>query len=242
MDKPTAFVAGATGYTGREVVRLLAESGVRTIAHIRPGSAHRDACTEQFSEYGAEVDTTRWDDDAMAATLRRVEPDLVFCLIGTTRARKRDADQPSRHTYEAVDYGLTALLVHACQQAEIMPRFIYISAVGVGPNARSDYMKARWKAERAVVESNLPYIVVRPSFISGPGRTDSRPAERVAAAVSDALLGAAGALGLEGLRDRYKSMTNTELAEHLVDLAVSPDGHNTIMDAQDLRDRQPPRT
>ena len=34
-----AFVAGATGYTGREVVRLLAERGVRTLAHVRPDSS-----------------------------------------------------------------------------------------------------------------------------------------------------------------------------------------------------------
>ncbi len=237
MNSPTAFVAGATGFTGREVVRLLAQSGVRTVAHIRPRSSKLDGCTELFTGYGAEVDTTAWDEDAMEATMRRVEPDLVFCLVGTTRARKRQADNPDEHTYEAVDYGLTALLVHACQQAEIMPRFVYVSAVGVGPDAATAYMKARWKAERAVVESHLPYSVVRPSFISGPGRSEPRPGERMGAALSDAALSVLGALGLADVRDRYKSMTNTELAEHLVDVALSADGHNTIMDAQQLRTR-----
>ena len=33
-----AFVAGATGFTGREVVRLLVERGVPAVAHVRPDS------------------------------------------------------------------------------------------------------------------------------------------------------------------------------------------------------------
>ncbi|WP_222615299.1 NAD(P)H-binding protein [Persicimonas caeni] len=237
MTKPTAFVAGATGYTGREVVRLLAQSGVDTIAHIRPNSSRLDEYTPRFESYGAQVDTTPWDENEMCECMSELQPDIVFCLIGTTRARKQAADNPNNNTYHAVDFKLTELLVHACQQAEIQPRFVYISAIGVGPNATTSYMKARWMAERSVVESQLPYTVVRPAFISGPGRGESRPGERVAAAVGDAVLEALGALGAKKLRDRYASMTNTELAEHLVALALSPDAANTVVDAYDLRHR-----
>lgn len=237
MQSPTAFVAGATGYTGREVVRLLCEHGVDTVAHIRPDSSGREAYTSHFQAEGARIDTTPWDEEEMAETLERIEPDVVFCLIGTTRSRQKKADDPDAHSYEAVDYGLTALLVRACVRASIEPRFVYISAVGVGPNAKSAYMQARWKAERCVVDSELPHTVVRPSFISGPGRSDSRPAERIGAVLGDALLSAIGAVGFKKARDRYKSMTNTELAEHLVELALSSDGENVVLDAADLRNR-----
>ena len=36
--QPTVFVAGATGYTGNHVVSACAARGLRTVAHIRPGS------------------------------------------------------------------------------------------------------------------------------------------------------------------------------------------------------------
>jgi nucleoside-diphosphate-sugar epimerase len=237
MNKPIAFVAGATGYTGRAVVCFLAESGVETVAHIRPNSSKREEYSERFEEYGARVDTTPWDEDAMRDTIAGLEPDLLFCLIGTTRARKSQASNPNRHTYEEVDYRLTDLLVRACQQAHVWPRFVYVSAIGAGPNTASDYMRARWQAERCVVESDLPYTVVRPAIISGPGRSESRPGERIGAVVGDAVLGVLGAVGLKGLRDRFQSMTNTELAEHLVDLGLSPEGENRIFDAYELRNR-----
>jgi uncharacterized protein YbjT (DUF2867 family) len=236
----SAFVAGATGYTGREVVRLLVEHGVETVAHIRPESSKRERYTERFEDLGAVVDTTPWRPEAMGETLGRLEPDLVFCLIGTTGARKRKADEPEQHTYEAVDYGLTDMLVQACRGAELDARLVYISAVGVGPDAKLSYMKAHWKAERSVVDSGLPYTVVRPSFISGPGRDDPRPAERLGSAVSDAALSVLGLVGFGRLRDRYQSMTNTELATHLVDLALSPQAADCIADCADLRRADPP--
>lgn len=39
MSSPVAFVAGATGRTGRAVVTALRHRGVTTIAHVRPESA-----------------------------------------------------------------------------------------------------------------------------------------------------------------------------------------------------------
>ena len=56
----TAFVAGATGYTGREVVRQLAGEGGRVIAHVRPDSGRRDDWQQRFTAMGAEVDFTPW--------------------------------------------------------------------------------------------------------------------------------------------------------------------------------------
>src|SRR5215208_1501420 len=65
----TAFVAGATGYTGREVVRQLVERGVRAVAHVRPDSPRLAEWRERFAELGAEVDATPWEEPAMRASL-----------------------------------------------------------------------------------------------------------------------------------------------------------------------------
>ena len=40
MNPQTIFIAGATGYTGRALVRLAAEAGHETIAHVRPSLSY----------------------------------------------------------------------------------------------------------------------------------------------------------------------------------------------------------
>jgi uncharacterized protein YbjT (DUF2867 family) len=67
----TAFVAGATGFTGREVVRVLRERKVDTVAHVRPDSAKLEAWRARFEAQGARVDTTAWETDAMGDAFRR---------------------------------------------------------------------------------------------------------------------------------------------------------------------------
>src|SRR5882672_5667836 len=88
-----AFVAGATGYTGREVVRALVVRGVAASAHVRPNSPQLDALTREFAAEGATLDTTSWDGAALTATLTRLRPSVVFALLGTTRARVHAARQ-----------------------------------------------------------------------------------------------------------------------------------------------------
>lgn len=232
-----AFVAGATGYTGREVVRILREHDVETVAHIRPDSSKLETDKPTFEGYGATVDTTPWEEDAMVEAMRRHEPTLVFGCLGTTKARKREApaDEKENETYEAVDYGLTKMLALACVTAEISPKFVYVSAVGVKPNPRNSYMKARWKAENYLRHSPLSWVFARPAFISGDNRRESRPLERFGAITADALLGAIGAVGFDDLRDRYQSMTNTELATALVELALDDAAENVVVEPAELR-------
>jgi len=233
-----AFVAGATGFTGREVVRLLLENGVPTVAHVRPDSGRLEGWKGRFSGLGAQVDATAWERSALADTLSRTRPAYVFALLGTTRARMREAARlgrdPASWSYEAVDYGLTALLIEAVKEAGLAPRLVYLSAAGVKKGSRSAYYKARCQAEEALRSSGLPYTIARPSIITGPGRDDNRPIETVSAAVADRLLSAAAFLGARPLRARYASTTNVRLAEALVRLALDPKAENRIFESEAL--------
>lgn len=227
-----AFVAGATGYTGKAVVRELCAQGIECIAHVRPDSSGLAAQRPALEALGARVDITPWEPAAMAETMRTLAPTLVFALLGTTRARMR-RDGADANSYERVDYGLTVLLLDAAAASAGAPRFVYLSAAGVreGGNA---YYQARWKAEQRIAASPLPWLVVRPSFITGPDREESRPAERVGAAVGDALLATAGLFGARRLRDRYASITAGELAAAMVRLARAG-GESRIVHTEELR-------
>src|SRR4029079_17325323 len=131
----TAFVAGATGYTGREVVRALRAQGARAIAHVRADSTRLDEWRARFAELGAEVDTTPWTAPAMTSTLEALRPGVIFAALGATKKRANQAashgEDPEQESYEAVDYGLTSILLRAAVKAGHRPRFVYLSSMGV---------------------------------------------------------------------------------------------------------------
>jgi nucleoside-diphosphate-sugar epimerase len=231
-----AYVAGATGYTGRAVVRMLVESGVETHAHVRPDSQNLESWRQRFTEIGAQVDTTAWDLQALTHRLAELGPEMVFGCLGTTKKRiGRDAAEGKTSSYALVDYGMTVMLHSAAQACGTNPRFVYLSSAGSKPGGQGSYLGARWAVEQVLIQSSLPYTIARPSFITGADRDDNRPAERIGATVSDSLLSLIAALGAKGLRERYRSTTNTALGKALVRLAFDPDAACQIVESEGLR-------
>lgn len=221
------FVAGATGLTGRAVVRHLVARGAEAIAHVRPDSPSLDAQRAELEGLGAIVDTTPWEEAAMTETLRRVAPGAVFALLGTTQKRIKSAADKAAQGYERVDYGLTALLRRAAEASGVGPRFVYVSMIGIdlGKDSRNPYTQVRIRIERELRDGALAYTVVRPAMISGD-RTERRAGESVAANLIDGALAVAGAFGARKLRARYHTLTGDQLGAALVRLAFDPDAAN----------------
>lgn len=230
MSEQRAFVAGATGYTGRAVVRVLRERGVQVTAHVRPDSPRLEEWRARFGALGAMVDATSWDESAMREAIARVRPTHVFSLLGTTRRRIRAAGAAA--SYESVDYGFTALLVRATKAAAPTARFIYLSSLGASETGTA-YMRARGRAERELRESGLSWITARPAFVTGEDREEPRPAERIAGTAVDAFLGAIAFLGIRGPQRKYASLTGEALARALATLALS--GRDGVYHAAALR-------
>jgi len=232
----TAFIAGATGYTGRHVAERLAREGVRAVAHVRADSPALGAWTARFAAAGAEVDLTPWT-DAMARTMARLRPDFVFALLGTTRARAARDERATGEAagYEAIDYGLTALLLRAARAAGVRPRFVYLSCMGASESSRNPYLAVRGRFERELRESGLPYLIVRPVFISGSDRDQRRLVERAGSIATDALLRVLALAGGAALRDRWATLSGGTLAAGMVRLALAEPEGRAFADAADIR-------
>jgi uncharacterized protein YbjT (DUF2867 family) len=239
-NKRKAIVFGATGYVGRYVVEEWQKRGFDCVAHIRPDSVRLADWQERFGSIGASCDLAQWNIADLARSLGVLLPSHLFCLIGTTRKRMSDIQKSGgdveTQTYEAVDYGMTRMLVDACQKAGIQPRFIYLSAIGTGPNASGAYMKARYKAEMAVRESGLPFVVAKPPIITGVDRDEERLAEHMAGKALDGLLFFAGAIGFKKAQARWSSFSGQALACALVESALrDPGDREIILESEQLR-------
>ncbi len=232
-----AFVAGATGYTGGAVVRALARRGASVRAHVRPDSPRLALWRERLAAPGVTVDETPWEEGALVTALGAFPPTHVFALLGTTRARAAAAARAGDPAadYEAVDYGLTVLLLRAAAAAArggAAPRFVYLSSLGATAATGNEYLRARGRVEALIRESGLPHLIVRPSFISGPDREERRPLERALARAVGLGTAALGALGAARLRARYHPRTAAELAEAVVRLALA--GREGVVEGEEL--------
>lgn len=147
----TLFVAGATGATGRTLVRLAEDRGVDVVAHVRPKSAAKAAYPKQAV---LELE----DHPALVKALRGRT--TVLQLIGTTRKRFSSGD-----TYETSDIGTTRSLVAAAKEAGV-EHLVLLSSVGAGKPVGA-YLKAKAEAERLVRESGLSWTIFRPSAFEG---------------------------------------------------------------------------
>jgi len=225
------LVIGATGYTGRALVaQLSSRASARVWAHVRPDSSQLSQWKARVEPWeNVELSTAAWSDEAMRAELERIAATHIFLLLGTTKARGRSAQNSAiADTYEAVDYGLTHLVLQANKGAPNPARIIYLSSLGVSPKTTNPYLKVRARIEAQLQAAPASWVSVRASFISGPDRQESRPLERITAVASKPLLRLAGALGARQSYERYRPRTGDELAALLIACAFDPTAHGIV--------------
>lgn len=230
-----AFVAGATGYTGRAVVKELAAQGLEVVAHVRPDSPRLTEWRERFTRLGARLDATPWDAAEFDAMMQRYRPNYVFGLLGTTQKRARKARrQGGNDSYESVDYGLTALLLDATRTANPGAKFIYLSSLGVREGARNPYLAVRWRLESELKRSGLRYVIAHPALITGTDREEFRVAERAIAVAVQGMFAAARVLGFRKFTARFATLTGAQLGRALANAATDPASSNVTLEVPQL--------
>jgi len=171
----SVLVTGATGFTGAVLTRKLAQAGARIRAIARPSSA-----TDSFKNIDVEwFKGDVFDPDTVRKACEGVE--YVFHLAAAYREAKS-----SDEMYEKVHVTSTQLLAKSVLANKNFKRFVHASTVGVHGhiehpladetfafNPGDVYQKTKADAElwlrHFAVENHLPFVVIRPCAIYGPG-------------------------------------------------------------------------
>ena len=149
------LVTGGTGFVGGHLIRRLRRDALPVRALARhPDSAHA------LIDLGVEVVP---GDIADKTTIEKAVEGIerVVHLVGIIQ-------EAPRVTFRTVHVEGTRNMVEAARKAGVL-HFFHQSALGTRPGAKSEYHRTKWDAEELVRKSGIPFTILRPSLIYGPG-------------------------------------------------------------------------
>lgn len=213
----TAVVAGATGLVGRELIRMLLEhpSYSRVIALVRReiGLSH-----PKLEERRISFD--RLEEEIDEQLLRDAD---VFCALGTTIKQAG-----SKEAFRRVDYAYPLALGRAARRYGAAC-FILVSAMSSSERSKMFYSRVKGEVERDLAALGLQRLVVlRPSLLLGD-RTESRPGERLAIALSRPL----GALMIGPLA-KYRAIESRDVACAMIAAARNEGPAHDILESNEI--------
>ncbi len=151
-------VTGATGFVGSHVVRMLRGAGTPVRAVVRPQTKRSDRLAA-IQAQGADV--VYADVGDLGALERALDGcDAVVHLVAIIRERVGSI-------FDLVNRRGAAEVAAAAKAAGV-GRIVHLSALGASSQAPR-YLQSKFAGEEAIRQGGVPSVILRPSFIIGPG-------------------------------------------------------------------------
>lgn len=149
------LVTGATGFVGGHLVRRLRTEGLAVRALVRT-----PAKAQALRDLGVEAVPGDINDlPSLGSASTGCE--TVIHLVGIIQEGRG-------FTFRSVHVEGTRNVLDAAKKAGVN-HFIHQSALGTRDGAKSEYHRTKYEAEKLVRASGIPFTILRPSLIYGPG-------------------------------------------------------------------------
>ena len=204
MKMKKILIIGASGFVGGYLAKQLLADGytVRCLART-PDKIHNLATA------GCEL--VRGDiSDIVSLQNATKSVEAVYVSIQTVAAQPANTGSK-----DFMDVELAGLqnIVNACKQNGVN-RVIYITFLGASPDAKSSWIRGRWKAEQLLLNSSLNATIIRPGMIAGIG------GQGFNALVSNAKKGTAMVMGTG--KQRFRTIAISDLVYYLEGVLNEP--------------------
>ncbi len=149
------LVTGASGFVGRRLIARLSERGerVRALVHdARSAQQMRSGRVQAFARDARDPGLPR-------RVLEGVDSVIHLDVAGL---------QPDPATGIAVRALDPRRVVEAARVAGVR-RVLYVSSLGARNDPRYPYYHGQWLGEQTVIAGGVPYAILRPSLVAGPG-------------------------------------------------------------------------
>ena len=203
----TVLVIGASGFVGRHVAQLLLTDG----RAVRGMARHPDRARDLAGAGGEVVQGDVLEPASLAHAMESVA--AVYVCIHTLSPQ--GASSAGQDFMDLEERGLRNI-VDACRTAGVR-RLVYITSIGVAPDAPSAWVRGRSQIEQLLFDSGLDVSVIRPGMIVGRGGTGFDSITRGARGPAAIVLGRG--------TQRFRTVAVDDLAYYLVGVLDDPRSH-----------------
>ena len=173
------LITGATGFIGGFIVDEALRRNMNVWVALRKSSSRQWLTDERI--HFLEVNLTSEED--LVEKMRNLQFDYVVHAAGVTKCLHKE-------DFHRINVGGTKSLVNALLQLEMpLKKFVYLSSLSVfgpireeqpyteitendKPSPNTEYGKSKLEAERFLMESELPTVILRPTGVYGPRERD----------------------------------------------------------------------
>ena len=179
VEMSNILITGATGFIGGVIVDEALRRNMNVWVALRKSSSRQWLTDERI--HFLEVNLTSEED--LAEKMRNLQFDYVVHAAGVTKCLHKE-------DFHRINVGGTKSLVNALLRLEMpLKKFVYLSSLSVfgpireeqpyteitendKPSPNTEYGKSKLEAERFLMESELPVVILRPTGVYGPRERD----------------------------------------------------------------------
>jgi len=142
-------VIGASGFVAKNLREYLSNKNIKLISISR----------KNFKKFKNETKITTKNYDETTIIPKLKNSDVLINLVGIGK-------QTVDNDYNLINNEFTKKIINLCIKSKIK-KIVYLSGLGVSKNSTLGYFISKYKSEKQIIDSNLDYVIFRPSYIIG---------------------------------------------------------------------------